>query len=60
MITRFDEDLTPSYELNKQETEELIETGYVVVDGMCIVMMDNEITIYKEFEDYDSLKLFRN
>ena len=59
MITKFDESLTPSYELDAEETRELVETGYVVTDGMCIVMMDNEITVYKEFEDYDSLKLHR-
>lgn len=59
MITRFDKDLVPSYELDEEETRELVETGYVVTDGMCIVMMDNQITVYKEFEDYDSLKLHR-
>lgn len=59
MIVKFDESLTPSYELDEAETQELVETGYVVVDGMCFVMMDNEITVYKEFEDYDGITLHR-
>lgn len=57
MIVKYDENLVPSYELNEQETQELVETGYVVTDGLCIVMIDNEITVYKEFDEYDSLKL---
>ena len=59
MKVRFDENLIPSYELDEQETQELVETGYVVTDGLCVVMMDNQITVYKEFEDYDGLTLHR-
>ena len=52
--------MVPSFELDKLETQELVETGYVVTDdGFCITMMDNEITVYKEFEEYDGIKLYR-
>lgn len=61
MITTFNKDLVPSYELTKEETQELVETGYVVTDdGFCITMMDNQIQVFKEFEDYEGLKLNYN
>ena len=59
MKTTFDSEMNPSFELNELETQELIETGYMVTDdGFCIVMQDDEITMYKEFEDYDGIKLY--
>lgn len=61
MITRYNEDLIPSYELTELETQELVETGYVETDdGFCITMRHNDIRVYKEFDEYDSLKLHRN
>ena len=60
MITTFNEYLEPSFELTKEETEELVETGYVVTDdGFCITMMDNEIKMYKEFDEYEGLTLYK-
>ncbi|MCR5112708.1 MAG: hypothetical protein K6A63_02090 [Acholeplasmatales bacterium] len=51
---------SPVFELDELETQELVETGYVETnDGFCITMRDNEITVYKEFEDYDGLKLYK-
>lgn len=61
MKTTFNEDLVPSYELTKEETQELVETGFVVTDdGFCITMMDNQVQVFKEFEDYEGLKLNYN
>lgn len=60
MITTFNEYLEPSFELTKEETEELTETGFVVTDdGFCITMMDNHIQVFKEFEDYEGITLYR-
>lgn len=60
MITTFNEYLEPSFELTKEETEELVQTGFVVTDdGFCITMMDNHIQVFKEFEDYEGLSLYR-
>ena len=60
MKTTFNNEMVPSFELDKLETQELVETGYVVTDdGFCITMMDNEITVYKEFEEYEGIKLYR-
>lgn len=61
MKITFNEDLVPSYELTKEETQELVETGFVVTDdGFCITMMDNQVQVFKEFEDYEGLKLNYN
>ena len=44
--------------LTKLETEELEQTGYVVRDdGLCIVKLDDEYSVYKEV-DFDSILLW--
>ena len=59
MKTTFNEDLIPSYELTKEETQELEDTGFVITDdGICVTMLDNQdIRVWKEFEEYEGLKL---
>lgn len=59
MLTTFDEYLNPSFELTKEETQELEDTGFVITsDGYCITMLDNQdIRVWREFEEYDGLKL---
>lgn len=64
MITHFNSDLVPSYELTKEETQELLETGYVETeDGFCITYTDDgcvkELRVYKEFDEYDGLTLYK-
>lgn len=60
MITHFNSDLVPSYELTKEETQELLETGFLETDdGFCITYNPEfkEFKIYKEFDEYDGLTL---
>lgn len=59
MKTTFNEYLEPSYELTKEETQELEDTGFVITDdGICVTMLDNQdIRVWKEFEEYEGLKL---
>lgn len=59
MLVKYDEFRTPSFELTREETQELEDTGFVVTDdGYCITMLDNQyIRVWKEFDDYDGLKL---
>ena len=59
MLTRFNEDLIPSFELTREETQELEDTGFVITDdGICVTMLDNQdIRVWKEFEEYEGLKL---
>ena len=59
MLTRFNEDFIPSFELTREETQELEDTGFVITDdGICVTMLDNQdIRVWKEFEEYDGLKL---
>lgn len=59
MLTRFNEDFIPSFELTREETQELEDTGFVITDdGYCVTMLDNQdIRVWKEFEEYDGLKL---
>lgn len=59
MITRLNEDLILSFELTREETQELEDTGFVITDdGICVTMLDNQdIRVWKEFEEYDGLKL---
>ena len=59
MIITFDENLTPSFELTASETQELEDTGFVVTDqGIAVAMLDDEIKVYKEFDEYDGLTLY--
>lgn len=59
MTITFDEFLNPSFELTREETQELEDTGFVITDnGYCVTMLDNQdIRVWKQFEDYDGLKL---
>lgn len=60
MITHFNEDLIPSYELTYEETKQLLETGLLETDdGFCITYDPEykEFKIYKEFDEYDGLTL---
>lgn len=59
MLIKYDEFRTPSFTLTRDETQELEDTGFVVTDdGYCITMLDNQdIRVWKEFDDYDGLKL---
>ena len=59
MLTRFNEDFIPSFELTREETQELEDTGFVITDdGYCVTMLDNQdIRVWKEFEEYDGLTL---
>lgn len=59
MLTRFNEDFIPSFELTREETQELEDTGFVITDdGYCVTMLDNQdIRVWKEFEEYEGLKL---
>lgn len=59
MKTTFNEYLEPSFELTKEETQELEDTGFVITDdGICVTMLDNQdIRVWKEFEEYEGLKL---
>lgn len=59
MLTRFNEFLEPSFELTREETQELEDTGFVITDdGYCVTMLDNQdIRVWKEFEEYDGLTL---
>lgn len=59
MLIKYDEFRTPSFVLTREETQELEDTGFVVTDdGYCITMLDNQdIRVWKEFDDYDRLKL---
>jgi hypothetical protein len=59
MTITFDEHLTPSFELTASETQELRDTGFVVTDqGIAVAMLDDEIKVYKEFDEYDGLTLY--
>ena len=54
----FNEYLEPSYELTKEETEELEQTGYCYDDEeeIGVIKVGYEYVVVKPFEDYDGLK----
>ena len=59
MKVTFNEELVPSYELTREETQELEETGYCYDEEEQIGVMalgDNEFIDVRPFEDYDGLK----
>ena len=44
--------------LTKEETQELLDTGFVVTDnGYCITMVDDEYTVWKPFTEWSGMKL---
>lgn len=49
MIVSYDEDLIPTYKLNKAETEELEQTGFIQDDenGVVITKIENLFTVAK-------------
>lgn len=47
------------FELTREETEELKQTGYVVTGDYCIVEMDGEVTVYRLFTEWSSLNYAR-
>lgn len=49
MIVSYDEDLIPTYKLNKAETEELEQTGFIQDDenGVIITKIENLFTVAK-------------
>ena len=57
----FNEYLEPSYELTKEETEELEQTGYCYDDEeeIGVIKVGYEYVVVKPFEDYDGLKFYR-
>lgn len=54
-----DSELELNFDLDELQTQELVETGFVVIDDYCITMINNDIMVYKAFEDYNGVKLFR-
>lgn len=57
MDTSFNEYLEPSFHLNKLETEELEQTGFVITgDGFCVTKTD-KIRVFKEFDEYETITL---
>lgn len=59
MTISYNEFSEPSFELTREETQELEDTGFVITEeGYCITMLDNQdIRVWKEFEEYEGLKL---
>ena len=61
MRVTFDSDLIPSYELTREETEELAETGYCYDEQEEVGVMalgDNRFIVVRPFADYDGLKFY--
>lgn len=59
MITKYNEFNEPSFELTREETEELEQTGYCVTDegNYCIAEVgDNQYAMFKLFDDYEAIK----
>ena len=58
MKVTFNEDLVPSYELTREETQELEETGYCYDDEeeIGVIKVGYEYVVVRPFEDYDGLK----
>lgn len=61
MIVSYDVDLIPTYKLNKLETEELEQTGFIQDDelGIVITKLGDMYTVAKITTDYDAI-LFNN
>ena len=58
MKTTFNEDLIPSYELTKEETDLLNNRGYVLLDNneFCLVEVEkNQSVLFKVFDEYKSI-----
>ena len=59
MIVSYDADLTPTYKLNKAETEELEQTGFIQDDeeGVVITKLGNQFTVANITANYESINL---
>lgn len=60
MKTTFNDDLIPSYELTKEETDLLNKQGYVLLDNneFCLVEVEkNQYVLFKVFDEYKSITL---
>ena len=59
MIVSYDAELTPTYTLNKAETEELEQTGFVIDDeeGLVFTKVENKIMVARITENYEKVKL---
>ena len=59
MRVKFNEFLEPSYELNKAETQELEQTGFMFNDEeqIGVIKIDDQYIVVKAFDEYESLKL---
>ena len=58
MRVTFDSDLIPSYELTREETQELEETGYCYDDEqeVGVIKVGYEYVVVRPMEEYDGLK----
>ena len=59
MIVSYDADLTPTYKLNKAETEELEQTGFIIDDeeGLVITLVENQMTVSKIQTNWNQIEL---
>ena len=59
MRVTFNSDLVPSYELTREETEELEQTGFIQDDenGVVITKLGNQFTVAKITANYESINL---
>lgn len=59
MRVKFNSDLIPSYELTREETEELEQTGYCFDDEeqIGVIKIDDNYIVVKAFDEYESIKL---
>ena len=58
MKVTFNEDLVPSYELTREETQELEETGYCYdeQEEIGVIKVGYDYVMVRPFTDYDGLK----
>ena len=60
MLIKFNSDLIPSYELTREETQELAETGYCYdeQEEVGVMKVGYEYVVVRPFTDYESLKFY--
>ena len=61
MLVKFNSDLVPSYELTREETQELEETGYCYdeKEEIGVLKVGYEYVVIRPFTDYEGLKFNR-
>lgn len=42
-----------TFTLSNEETQELLDTGFVIVDDVCITMVDDEFQVWSPMQIYD-------